>query len=271
MKINDCNGLKYVTFDNISATGLVNHAFSTRVGGVSEGCFDSLNLGLSRGDVREHVQENYRRISRAVGFNWNNAVFSNQSHEINVHRATAQDRGNGVTRPTTVRDTDGFVTNVENVVLQTFHADCVPVFLVDPVRRAAGLAHAGWKGTLREVAAVTLRRMTAEFGTDPADVLAGLGPGVGPEYFLVDADVAERFHTELPFSAEFTIQHADKLTIDLWKVNRRSLENAGVKPSNIEDSGLCTYTRADLFYSHRRMGATDRGAMAAFIEIRVCE
>ena len=267
MKINRHGELQYITFDNISAAGFVNHAFSTRLGGVSRGRFSSLNLGLNRGDEREHVLENYRRLAEAVGFDWRNVVFSNQVHGISVHRAAGADRGNGILRESTIKDTDAFVTDAENVVLQTFHADCVPVFLVDPVRRAVGLVHAGWLGTLYEIASVTLRRMTAEFGTDPADVAAAIGPSIGPESFEVDADVADRFRGELPFSSEFTVSKDGKFLIDLWAVNRRSLENAGVAPHNIEEARLCTYERPDMFYSHRLSG-TERGTMAAFIEIK---
>jgi len=245
----------------------VNHAFSTRLGGVSQGSFASLNLGLKRGDEHEHVIENYRRMGKAVGFEPGNVVFSNQIHGTGVHRAYAEDRGNGFTRPATIRDMDAFVTNVENVVLQTFHADCVPVFLVDPVRRAVGLAHAGWVGTLQEVAVVTVRRMVAEFGTDPADIVAGIGPSIGPDSFEVGADVADRFRAELPFSVEFTRTRGEKYLIDLWAVNRRSLEASGLAPQNIEEARLCTYANPEMFYSHRLVG-TDRGTMAAFIEIK---
>ncbi|MCL2852253.1 MAG: polyphenol oxidase family protein, partial [Defluviitaleaceae bacterium] len=213
MKINRCGELQYITFDNISDTGFVNHAFSTRLGGVSLGCFSSLNLGLNRGDEREHVLENYRRLSDAAGFDWRNVVFSNQTHDVNVHRATADDRGNGILRASTVKDTDAFVTNAENVVLQTFHADCVPVFLADPVRRAVGLVHAGWLGTLCEIARVTVERIAAEFGTDPADIVAAIGPSIGPDSFEVDNDVADRFRDELPFSDEFTRRAGDKFLI----------------------------------------------------------
>ena len=267
MKINRHGELKYITFDNISATGLVNHAFSTRSGGVSQGCFSSLNLGFFRGDEGDHVLENYRRISEAVGFDWQNTVFSNQIHGINVHRATAADRGNGFCHVSPVRDMDAFITDEENVVLQTFHADCAPIFFVDPVRRAVGLAHAGWLGTLREIARVCVERMTAEFGTDPADIVAAIGPSIGPDSFEVDSDVAVRFADELPFSHEFTKRAGTKFLIDLWAINRRILEYSGVMPSNIEEARLCTYQRPDMFYSHRLVG-TERGTMAAFIEIK---
>ncbi|MCL2616409.1 MAG: peptidoglycan editing factor PgeF [Defluviitaleaceae bacterium] len=271
MKINQHNDLHYVTLENIAATGFVNHAFSTRLGGVSRGKFAELNLGLARGDERERVMENYSRLAESVGFDWRNTIFSNQVHGIKVHRATIEDRGSGILRPSTVKDTDAFVTNAENVVLQTYHADCVPVFLADPVRRAVGLAHSGWMGTLREIARVTVERMAGEFGTGPADIIAGIGPSIGPNSFEVHADVADRFRDELPFSQEFItpVERAgdQKFLVNLWAINRRSLENAGVSPANIEEAGLCTYERPDMFYSHRLTGA-DRGTMAAFIEIK---
>jgi len=237
------------------------------MGGVSCGQFASLNFGFSKGDVRDSVLENYHLMGEAVGFDWRNTVFSNQVHKTNVHQATESDRGNGILRNSTIKDTDAFITSRENIVLQTFHADCVPVFVVDPVRRAVGLAHAGWMGTLAEIARVTVERMMEAFGTNPLDVVAGIGPSIGPNHFEVDADVADRFCDELPFSVEFIKPAGSKYLIDLWAINRRSLENAGLVPENIEVAGMCTYEHPDMFYSHRVMGK-DRGTMAAFIEIK---
>ncbi|MCL2674810.1 MAG: peptidoglycan editing factor PgeF [Defluviitaleaceae bacterium] len=267
MKINRHGELQYITFDNITNTGFVNHAFSTRLGGVSHEQFASLNFGFAKGDNRDAVFENYRLMGEAVGFDWRNIVFSNQVHKTNVHIATESNRGSGIVYDSTVRDTDAFITNCENVVLQTFHADCVPIFFADPVRRAIGVAHAGWMGTLAEIGRVTVERMSAAFGTNPADILVGIGPSIGPNHFEVDADVADKFLSELPFSEEFIKPAANKYLIDLWAINRRSLENAGVRPENIEVAELCTYENPELFYSHRVMGF-DRGTMAAFIEIK---
>jgi len=267
MKINRHGELQYITFDNITDTGFVNHAFSTRVGGVSQNQFTSLNFGFAKGDNREAVLENYHLMGEAAGFDWRNIVFSNQVHKTNVHIATESDRGSGILYDSKVRDTDAFITNCENVVLQTFYADCVPLFFADPIKRVVGAAHAGWMGTLAEIGRITVESMTAVFGTNPADIMAGIGPSIGPNHFEVHSDVADKFFIELPFSAEFIKPVGHKYLIDLWAINRRTLENVGVPSENIEVAGLCTYEHPELFYSHRAMGF-DRGTMAAFIEIK---
>ena len=268
MKINVHGNLKFITFDHISNTDLVNHAFTTRCGGVSSGNFSTLNLGLSRDDNKRDVLENYKIIAKSVGFDIENIVFSNQIHADHVHVATEIDRGNGILRKSTIFDTDAFITNTKNVVLQTFHADCVPVFLLDPVKKVAGVVHAGWKGTLIEISSVTVKKMMDVFDTNPKDVLAGIGPSIGPTAFEVDEDVMLQFENRnSEFKKFIKASENNKYFIDLWEINKYSLINAGVQVENIEISGLCTFSDKDMFYSHRAMG-DDRGTMSAFIELK---
>jgi len=268
VRIHKAGDIQYITFDNITSAGFATHAFSTRIGGVSQGVYRGMNLGLSRGDSREAVLENYSRFSEAVGFDWRSVVFSNQVHSSNVYRAGVADMGNGILRESKIWDMDALITNEPGVTLQTFHADCVPVFLADPIKRAVGLVHAGWMGTLKEISRICLERMATEFGTKPGDVLVGIGPSIGPYSFETDDDVADRFKQELGFSCDFLYQSGHKFLIDLWGINRTSLERAGVKSHNIEDSYLCTLKHPEMFFSHRKMGNA-RGTMAAFISISV--
>lgn len=264
MRINNIDtGLKYITFDNIEGTGFVRHAFSTRLGGVSKKPYDSMNLGMRRGDERESVLENYRRLASAVGFDYTCVVSSNQIHHINIHRARSEDRGSGTVRQSNIKDVDAFVTNEMGIVLQTFHADCVPVFLADIYNKAIGLVHAGWMGTLKGVTKATIERMIEEFGTEPQNIVAAIGPSIGPYSFETDDDVADKFRGEF---GEFIAERGGKYLIDLWGINRRVMEGLGVRPTNIEESYLCTYKHPELFFSHRKMGE-DRGTMSAFMEI----
>ncbi|HCT91145.1 MAG TPA: laccase domain-containing protein, partial [Lachnospiraceae bacterium] len=138
----------WLTYPQLDACGLVRHGFTTRLGGVSEGMWSSMNLSFTRGDKVEHVQENYRRIADAIGFPVEKIVCSDQTHTTNVEVAIAARCGEGVLRPRSRRDVDGMVTDVPGVVLATFYADCVPLYFVDPVRRAIGLSHSGWRGTV---------------------------------------------------------------------------------------------------------------------------
>lgn len=267
MKIETNGALEYITFDNLTASGMVRHCFTTRHGGVSTGHWASMNMGLSRGEAREAVLENYRRLGQAVGFTTEHYVTSQQTHTTNVRRVTAADRGKGVWRDRGYADVDGLITNERHIPLVIFGADCVPVFLLDEKNRAIGMAHCGWMGTGRRMAAHTLDAMIDAFGTDPADVTAAIGPSIGKCCFQVDAPVVELFHANLPWAAEVIFDdptETGKYKIDLWETNRRLLAEKGVR--RIEIAGLCTKCDQTRFYSHRGMGEK-RGVMAGVMEL----
>jgi len=152
----------YLCFPALLALDGVVHGFSTRKGGVSEGCLSELNLSFARGDEPENVRENFKRISKSIGFSTEDLVFSVQTHTTNVRRVGRDDRGCGFLYPTGYDDVDGLITNEENVVLTTFFADCVPLYMVDPVKRASGLSHAGGKGTVGKIGRKTFEAMTKE-------------------------------------------------------------------------------------------------------------
>lgn len=269
MKLCEKNGVKYFTFDNIEKTGFVNHCFSTRAGGVSNGCYDSLNLGYTRGDVRENVTENFRRICEANGMDYKKMVFGSQVHDTKVKIAKEEDCGCGVLFPSEIEGYDGFATNKKGVVIVTFHADCVPIFFVDPVKKAVALSHAGWKGTVLNMAGSTVKKMAEEFGSKAVDIVCAIGPSIGQCCFEVDKPVADEFKKELGFAAEFIEERKDigKYMIDLWGINKRLLMEAGVPEENIEVTDFCTKCHSELFYSHRNMGG-NRGSLAAFISIK---
>ncbi|MCL2396551.1 MAG: peptidoglycan editing factor PgeF [Defluviitaleaceae bacterium] len=256
---NEKNGIIYYTFKNL-ARGMVRHAFSTRIGGVSRGCFVSMNLSPNTGDDPATVQENYRLFCDAAGFNAENIVMANQHHTTNIQKVD----GLGV-----LENVDGLMTNRPGIMLVTYYADCVPLMFCDPVRGVIANSHAGWRGTAHNMAGKTVERMTAEYGCNPRDILVGIGPSISRKNFEVGPEVAEDFKVLLPFSARFVYNSestVNKFHVDLWEINRQNLEAAGILPQNIEVAGMCTYDDGDLFYSHRRDGMA-RGGMAAFIQL----
>ncbi len=267
MKLIQKGALELVTFDNITQTNLVQHCFTTRHGGVSTGCYGEMNMGLSRGEDIRKVQENYRILAEALQLDANAFVAAQQTHTTNILRITAQDKGSGVTKQRPYHDIDGLITNETNINLVIFGADCVPVFLVDPKQKAIGLAHCGWKGTANRMAEKIVKRMQAEFGTQPEDIVAAIGPSIGKCCFQVDDPVVKLFEENLTFAKDVIFDdpcEQGKYKIDLWETNRRLLQACGVK--NIEISGLCTMCDTERFYSHRKMGE-QRGVMAGILTL----
>jgi len=195
----------YLQYPALTELGFVNHCFTTRMGGVSEGIFSSLNLSFSRGDDRDAVYENYRRVASMLGTTEANMVCSDQTHTTNVRHVTRADAGCGVTREKGYTDVDGLITDTPGIVLSTFYADCVPLFFVDPTNRAIGLAHSGWRGTVNRMGQVTLARMAECFGTKAKDVIVAIGPSICRDCYEVSLDVAQAFSEEFAGDAKNSI------------------------------------------------------------------
>ena len=250
----------------LSAGGIaVPHCFTTRYGGVSEGYLASLNLGIHRGDDPEHVRRNFEILGEALGFEADNLVFTRQTHTNIVRVVGAENMGEGLDRDV-VPECDALVTNTPGVVLAAFTADCTPILLHDPVTGAVGAVHAGWRGTVGDIAGNAVRAMCAHFGCRPGDIRAAIGPNIGVCCFETHADVPEAVRAVLGEEAEgFIVPAGEKFRVDLKGVNGALLRRAGVR--EIEISTECTACRPDRFWSHRRVG-NDRGSLAAII---VCE
>lgn len=260
----------YLEYPLFKETGIVKHGFSTRLGGVSTGCWSSLNLSFTRGDNREHVMENYNRIAEAIGVSTENMVFSKQTHTTNVRVMTEDERGNGITRPQKYEDVDGMVTNVPGLCLVTFYADCVPLYFVDPVKKAIGLSHSGWRGTVGKIGLKTVEKMTAEYGSNPADILAAVGPSICQECYEVSEEVAEEFKKNYDsqyWNQLFYLKENGHYQLDLWKANELVFAEAGIKPEHMAITNVCTHCNSDILYSHRRTG-DKRGNLAAFLALR---
>lgn len=261
-------GVPYLSFPALEALGMVRNGFSTRLGGVSRGDFASMNFSASRGDSPEAVLENFTRMARALGVDRDRMTVSWQTHTTNVRRITEEDAGKGVIRPRDYRDVDGLITDVPGITLVTLYADCVPLYFVDPVRRAVGLSHSGWRGTVRRMGAVTIRRMEEEFGSRPEDLVACIGPSICAGCFEVGDEVAAAFKEEFGPAAPKALCPVNPRTgkhhVDLWLANRLVLKEAGVLEKNIHVTGLCTRHNPELLFSHRAAGEK-RGNLAAFL------
>ncbi len=237
----------------LQETGIsVPHAFSTRLGGVSEGEFSSLNLGERCGDEPEHVRENFRRLCAALGVREERLVFSRQVHGKDIRIVRAADA-----RPLfdpELPAADGLLSQEAGVALAIFVADCIPILLYDPVRVVIGACHCGWRGTAADLAGEMLRRMQTEFACSPTDVRAAIGPGISRCCFETDADVPEAMCAVLGAAeaAPFLDEGRDgKYHVDLKGINRALLLRAGLLPEHLAVSGECTMCRQEKFWSYR--------------------
>lgn len=256
-------------FPVLEETGVVEHCFTTRLGGVSEGIYTSMNLSFTRGDKEEAVQENYERIAQCMGASKDAFVCSDQTHTINVKKATKEDAGCGVTRPKTYQDVDGLITNVPGLVLSTFFADCVPLYFVDPVHRAIGMSHSGWRGTVGRMGRATILAMGQEYGTKPEDLICAIGPSICKDCYEVSEDVAEAFAAEFKGQEEKILEAKGngKYQLDLWKANEIVLLEAGVKKGHLAVTNLCTCCNPELLFSHRASHGK-RGNLGAFLRLK---
>lgn len=270
MKVNRYRELEYLTFPLLEETGMVRHLFSTRAGGVSEGIYASMNLSYTRGDRKEAVDENFRRIVEALSTSEERIVCSRQTHTTNVRLITEQDCGKGITRPADYEDVDGLITNVPGVVLCTLYADCVPLYFVDTKNRAIGLAHSGWRGTVGRMGEAALKAMKDAFGTRPEHVLAAIGPSICQDCYEVSGEVIDAFRQEFGEECQYLYckgKEKGKYQLDLWEANRRVLLGAGILPSHLAVTDLCTCCNSSYLFSHRASQGK-RGNLGAFLELK---
>lgn len=260
----------FLEYPMLRKTGLVYHGFSTRLGGVSEGCYASMNLSFDRGDDPEAVRENFRRIGNAIGVNVEDMVMSKQTHTTNVRVVTEEDRGKGVVKERDYTDVDGLVTDVRGICLVTSYADCVPLYFVDPVRNAIGLSHSGWRGTVGKIGKKTVELMAERFGSDPSDILACVGPSVCVDCYEVSEDVVEKVREAFApalWNRLFYKKDNGKYQLDLWKTNEAIFLEAGILPEHIAVTNVCTHCNSRILYSHRTQG-DKRGNLCAFLALK---
>lgn len=271
VELREKNGVKYLVFPRIEELGIVEHLFSTRLGGVSKGDYAQMNLSYTRGDEKEAVDENYRRIAEVMGYGKRLDLFVStyQTHTTNVKVITAKDKGKGPLYERDYVDVDGLVTNEKGIILSTFHADCPPVYIIDPVHKAIGLCHSGWKGTRGKIAENTIRKMQENYGTKPSDLLCAVGPSICGDCYEIGEDVASEFSKafseEVLNKEKILIPYPDnKYRLHLWNAIRYTLIETGVCSENILITDVCTRCNPDILFSHRIHGEK-RGNLAAFL------
>lgn len=249
----------------LSDTGVCRAAFSSRLGGVSRGAFAELNVGFDTDDDPSHVTENRRWFSEAIGYAAGQHVLAKQVHGVSVRAVANVEAGAEGWR--VAGEHDALITDNPAIILTVLVADCAPIFLVDTVRRAAGLVHAGWRGTVGHIVGRTLRAMGRAYGTEPFDCCAAIGPSIGACCFEVDHQVIGPLSAAFPAWRRLVTELSPgRWAFDIKRANRVALEEEGVLPDRITESGLCTSCRPDLFYSHRASGGRT-GRHAAVLQL----
>ena len=265
----ESNGVGILRSKRLADEAGIDHGFSTRIGGVSKAPFDTLNLGTSRNEPMENILENYRRLSKAFGLDYERLALVRHEHGSKILRIDLSHAGRGISREP-LDFSDGLVTNDSGITLMTCHADCSGFFLYDKRNRALGLAHAGWKGMFARIGQRLVERMSKEFGTDPSELIAAVGPCICEDCFEVETEIGERFANEFdcPDIASFgRMYKPGKCFVSLHAAALIQLRDAGVPLDRVSLMRHCTMEEKELFYSYRRDGK-DTGSMAAFLRLK---
>lgn len=265
----------YITFPPLSELFFIRHGFSTRLGGVSEGIFASMNLDqcpAGNEDDPEKVRINFEKIAAEIGFDPHSVVISKQVHKTNIRYVTEEDKGKGLYLPRDYDEIDGLITDRPGITLVTKYADCVPLFFVDRKERAIGLSHSGWRGTVAKIGRVTVEEMKKHFGSRPENLTAVIGPSICRDCYVVSEEVAQAFRdafSENGYNMNHILHKNDSgsYQLNLWEANRKLLLDAGLKEEQIHVSGVCTACNSDLLFSHRKTGGK-RGSLAAFLALK---
>ncbi|ACV61962.1 protein of unknown function DUF152 [Desulfofarcimen acetoxidans DSM 771] len=261
--------LEYYSFKLLEAIPGLVHAFTTRRGGISEAEYKSLNMAFHVGDSEQAVLENRSRVCSKLGLNPVHLVAGQQTHDDLVAVVGLEHRGAGaLSYASSLPGTDALITNQPGVPLSSYYADCVPLFIVDPVKSVIGLAHAGWRGTVLRIAEKTVKEMRRVFGSRPVECLAVVGPSIGPCCYEVDSRVTGQLQASFPYWSELVeATLPGKYRFDLWQANYRVFLDAGLRPENIYVSKLCTGCNTDIFYSYRAENG-HTGRMASLMMLR---
>ena len=268
-KVNLNGSLCFITFPPFSQFPHLSHAFSTRLGGKSTGHFAQMNLSFNVGDNRETVIENYNIFCDAVGLDVNTLVLSRQTHSNAVRVVTRADLGKGIFREYDYTDADALVTNEKGITLVTHSADCCLLGFYDPNKHVIASAHAGWRGTVAEIAAKTVESMVQNFGCDKKDIIVCIAPSIGKCCYEVDEPLYTAFSKlhYIELSKIFTPKGNGKYMLDLWEANRIILLNAGIRDTNIHITDICTNCNGEQLHSHRASHGK-RGINALFMSMK---
>lgn len=268
--IEEINGVKLIRFTHLSKYSELLHFVTTRVGVVSKGVLSSMNIGFTKEDNPEDVLENRKLLAAALQIPFDSFVFERQTHSDNITVVDLSHKKRGLfSKFDSLQNNDGFIVQEPGVCPVAMHADCTPVILYDPVQKVAAAIHAGWRGTLKLIAQKGVEKMCSEFGTNPVDVLAGIGPSIGPCCYEVGEDVVSEVKKVFKENADDLLLYKGKpkFHFDLWEANRLQLLNAGLKKDNIVICDLCSYDHPELLFSSRYNHSVT-GRMGAGVMIR---
>ncbi len=255
-------------FSSFSSSLLV-HGISTRFGGTSQPPFAAMNLALHVGDDSAAVCQNRQIFCESLGVSAESLCTPEQVHGEYIARVTRKDAGRGSkVYADALPQTDALITNEADIPLMLCFADCTPILFFDAQHHAIGMAHGGWRGTIKKIAQKTLLAMQREFGTCPADCLVGIGPSIGPCCYEVGDNVAQQFCDVFPKYRDVIVRENDHhIHLDLWAANQLQLEEVGVLPSHIDKADACTVCNPKVFFSYRaEKGKT--GRIGAIISLR---
>ncbi len=251
----------YLKSDLLMSDG-INHCFTTKCGGLSYGTVKGLNLGFRVGDDNENVIKNYKLISKDIGFSYERITAGRQTHSSNIRIITEEDAGKGISRESEFMDVDGMVTNIRQLPLVVYYADCVPILMADKTAGVIAAVHSGWRGTVSEITGNAIKIMTEQFNAKTENIIAAIGPSIGQCCFETGGEVACEFDSNLLIEAD-----NGKFMVDLWRANERILLKYGLKQENIDILKMCTMCNSDLLYSYR-VNKEATGRMGAFISLR---
>lgn len=223
------------------------HGFTTRLGGVSTGLITGFNFGFRVNDNPDSVCENYRLMSCDLGVDLSKTVLSKQTHTDNIRIVTKDDWGKGIVKTSDISDTDALVTNIEGTALTVFSADCTPVLLYDKENRVIAAIHSGWRGTVKNISAKCVKLMREAFGSNPKNIIAAIGPCIGPCCFEFGPDAVDYFD-----KAYLKPTENGKYIVDIQSIISDSLLSCGLLSDNIDISDICTVCHSDMFYSYRK-------------------
>ena len=263
------DGVVWIEHKLLASYKEIRHAFSTRIGGVSKGALASMNLRNCKYDTLDNYKTNIQKFCSAAGFNYDRIVASAQSHSCNVELVREEDCPKGTLFGDSYSDVDGLITDVPGITLVTSFADCIPLFFYDPVRRVVATAHAGWRGTVGGIGRVVVEKMQDNYGSNPENIVAAIGPGICRDCYEVSEDLYEEFgHSfdEKVMSEIFSLGREGHYQLDLWKANYYVLMKSGILKEHISITDICTKCNSDKFFSRRAMGDVS-GNQCGFISI----
>jgi len=238
-------------FENLLRYDNIYHYVSSREGGVSKGKHTSLNISYSVGDDPQNVAKNRKRLAEELDVTVDKLIYPEQVHGDNIRVIQKHEEVEEA-----IKETDGLITQVPNIYISIQLADCVPLLFFDPENKVIGVAHAGWKGTVKQIAIKMIEKFKNEFQSNPENILAGIGPSIGPENYEVGSDVIKEVKKQFWNDSSYVLHEKEggKAHFNLWKANRIQMQQMGVPPKNIEDSHQCTYRDNEFFFSARRIG-----------------